>query len=51
MVYTVVLTELSINANTFNWASAFAGDIVIPFYIGGNIDKRLNVTVTGTDYT
>ena len=51
MVYTVVLTELSINANTFNWASAFAGDIVIPFYIGGNIDKRLNVTVTGTNYT
>lgn len=50
VTYTVQLTSLGISAPNFAWWTAFAGDITTPMIINGNINKTLNVTVTGDDY-
>ena len=49
-VYTVQLTSLSIAATNFRWYTAFTGLVSIPLNIGGNISKKLYVTVTGDNY-
>ena len=49
-VYTVQLTSLSISANNFKWWTAYTGDIIMPFNIGGNVSKGLFITVSGKDY-
>lgn len=51
MVYSIVLTSLSISMSTFQWWQPYSSNITIPFYIGGNIDKTLHITVTGTNYS
>lgn len=50
VTYTVQLTSLGISAPNFAWWTAFAGDITIPMIINGNINKTLNITITGDDY-
>lgn len=49
-VYTVQLTSLSISANNFKWWTAYTGDIIMPFNIGGNVSKGLFITISGKDY-
>lgn len=49
-VYTVQLTALSIFAGNFRWWTAYAGAIVLPLNIGGNISKILHVSLSGKDY-
>lgn len=50
LVYTVQVTALSVSAPNFNWATPYVKDIVVPFYIGGNVSKILHVAVKGQDY-
>lgn len=50
VTYTVQLTSLGVTAPNFAWWTAFAGDIIIPMMINGNISKTLHVTITGPDY-
>ena len=50
LVYTVQVTALSVSAPNFNWATPYVKDIVVPFYIGGNVSKILHVAVKGRDY-
>ena len=47
--YTIQLTSLSISATNFKWWTTFYNEIVIPFQIGGNINKTLYVEVTSAD--
>ena len=47
--YTIQLTSLSISSPNFKWWTTFYNDIVIPFQIGGNINKTLYVEVTSAD--
>lgn len=49
-VYTVYLTSLSISASNFKWWTAYTGDITLPLNIGGNVSKKLFVTLTGEGY-
>lgn len=48
--WTAQLTALSIDAPNFAWWSAYSDAFTIPYLIGGNTDKTLNVKVTGTNY-
>lgn len=50
LVYTIQVTALSVSAPNFNWATPYKNDIVVPFYIGGNVSKVLHVSVKGQDY-
>lgn len=50
LTYGITLTALSINADNFQWWKGFSEDFIIPFQIGGNVNKILNVKVKGTDY-
>lgn len=50
LVYTVQVTALSVSAPNFNWATPYVNDIVVPFYIGGNVSKILHVVVKGQGY-
>ena len=50
-VYSIQLTSLSINADTFTWWNTFTGDIIqVPYFITGNINKILTVILKGDDY-
>lgn len=50
LVYTIQVTALSVYAPNFNWATPYKNDIVVPFYIGGNVSKILHVSVKGQYY-
>ena len=50
LVYNITLTSLSLSAPNFQWWNVFTQDFIVPLIIGGNISKRLLVTVTGDDY-
>jgi len=45
--YTIQLTSLSLSAPNFKWWTTYYDAIVIPFQVGGNINKTLYVEVTG----
>lgn len=51
ITYTVTLTSLGVSAPNFSWWLAYSKDIVIPMVIAGNINKTLNVTITGEGYS
>lgn len=50
LIYTAVLTSLSISADNFAWWNAYASDFKIPYVIEGNISKTLVVSVSGSGY-
>lgn len=47
--FTIQLTTLSITAPNFRWWQAFTDNITVPFLIGGNISKKIFVSLTGVD--
>lgn len=47
--YTIQLTTLSVAAPNFRWWQAFTGSINVPLLIGGNINKKLFISLTGVD--
>lgn len=47
--YTIQLTSLSLAAPNFKWWTTFYNHIVVPFQVGGNINKTLFVEITGAD--
>lgn len=50
-VYTVTVTSLSLSASTFDWATPFFGNITVPFYVSGAIQKTLTISISGDNYT
>lgn len=50
LTYGITLTALSLNADNFQWWKGFSEDFIVPFQIGGNVNKILNVKVKGSDY-
>ena len=45
LMYFITLTNLSLNASVFEWWKPFNSDIVVPFYIGGDVEKVLYTKV------
>lgn len=50
MTYTVQLTSLGVSAPNFQWWTAYATDISVPFIIAGNVSKVLHVSMEGEGY-
>ena len=50
MTYTVQLTSLGISAPNFQWWTAYATDLSVPFVISGNVSKVLHVSMEGEGY-
>lgn len=51
LVYSITLSALYLSISEFNWWKAYMGDIVLPCYISGNINKTLHVRITGDGYS